>query len=128
MDYKIDVCLSEKTYNTKPTQDDVRDMRFECIELSVDEFVAKITEGYSFCALMKDNWRNKENFKCTSMLVYDVDHSDVEMNEYISKLDVVPTFAYTSPSDKDGDRRFRIIYCLDFNICTLDEYYTISKS
>lgn len=128
MDYKINVCLSEKTYNTKPTQDDVRDMRFECAELSIDEFVKAITDGHSFCALMKDNWRNKENFKCTSMLVYDVDHSDVEMNEYISELDLVPTFAYTSPSDKDGDRRFRLIYCLNFNICSLEEYYTISKS
>lgn len=124
----ISVCLSEKTYNHKPTQDDVSNMRFECCEISIDEFIDKILSGHSFCALMESNWRNKVNFKCASMLVYDIDHSMIEMDEYTSKLAIKPTFAYTSPSDKEGDRRFRLVYVLDFKICSIEEYYQISKS
>lgn len=128
MDYRLNVCVSRETYDGKPTQADISSIRYECNELTIDEFVQKITSGHTFCALMKDNWRNKNNFKCTSMLVYDIDHSDIPMNDYVSTLEIKPTFAYTSPSNKEDDCRFRLIFCLDFKICTLDEYYTISKS
>lgn len=128
MDYRLNVCVSKKTYTGKPSSNDVSEMRFESKELTIDEFINLITNGHTFCALMQNGWRNKNNFKCTSMLVYDIDHSEVEMSDYIARLDIKPTFSYTSPSDKEGDRRFRLVYLLDFSICSIEEYYTISKS
>lgn len=128
MDYSINVCLSKERYDEKPLGDVISKMRFECKELSVDEFANAIAEGYSFCALMKNNWRRKDNFQCTSMLVYDIDHTATPMDEYIEKIEIKPTIAYTSPSNKEGDYGFRLIYLLDFEICNLQDYYTFSKS
>lgn len=128
MDYKINVCLSMERYDEKPLGDVISKMRWECKELTIDDFANAISNGYSFCALMQDNWRNRNNFICTSMLVYDIDHTSTPMSEYISELQYQPTLAYTSPSNKEGDYGFRLIYLLDFKLCSLDEYYTFSKS
>lgn len=128
MDYKINVCLSKERYDEKPLGDVISKMRWECKELTIEEFANAISEGYSFCALMQCNWRKKENFICTSMLTYDIDHTETPMNDYISKLEFKPTIAYTSPSNKEGDYGFRLIYLLDFKLCSLEEYFTFSKS
>lgn len=128
MDYKINVCISKERYDEKPLGDVISKMRWECKELTIEEFANAISNGYSFCALMQNNWRNKENFICTSMLVYDIDHTSTPMSEYISELEFKPTLAYTSPSNKEGDYGFRLIYLLDFKLCSLDEYYTYSMS
>lgn len=128
MDYKINVCLSKERYDEKPLGDVISQMRFECKELSVEEFANAIAEGHSFCALMKNNWRKKDNFQCTSMLVYDIDHTAAPMSEYLSELQYRPTLSYTSPSNKEGDYGFRLIYLMDFEICNLQDYYTFSKS
>lgn len=128
MDYKINVCLSKERYDEKPLGDVISKMRWECKELTIDDFANAISNGYSFCALMQDNWRNRNNFICTSMLVYDIDHTSTPMSEYVSELEFKPTLAYTSPSNKEGDYGFRLIYLLDFKLCSLDEYYTYSVS
>lgn len=128
MDYSINVCLSKERYDEKPLGDAISKMRWECKELSVDEFANAIAEGYSFCALMQNNWRNRNNFICTSMLVYDIDHTATPMDEYIEKIEIKPTLSYTSPSNKEGDYGFRLIYLMDFEICNLQDYYTFSKS
>ena len=128
MDYKINVCLSKERYDEKPLGDVISKMRWECKELTIDDFANAISNGYSFCALMQDNWRNRNNFICTSMLVYDIDHTSTPMSEYISELEFKPTLAYTSPSNRDDDYGFRLIYLLDFKLCSLDEYYTYSVS
>lgn len=128
MDYKINVCLSKEAYDEKPLGDVISKMRWECKELTVEEFANAIAAGYSFCALMQDNWRNRNNFICTTMLVYDIDHTSTPMDEYVSGLEYKPTLAYTSPSNKEGDYGFRLIYLLDFKLCSLDEYYTYSVS
>lgn len=128
MDYKIDVCLSERAYDEKPLGNVISRMRWQCKQLTIEEFAAAIAAGHSFCALMQDNRRNRNNFVCTTMLVYDIDHCDTTMGDYLSKLQLMPTMAYTSPSNREGDYGFRLIYLLDFKICTLDEYYTYSVS
>lgn len=128
MDYKINVCLSKERYDEKPLGDVISKMRWECKELTIEEFANAISIGHSFCALMQDNWRNRKNFICTTMLVYDIDHTSTPMSEYISELEFKPTLAYTSPSNKEGDYGFRLIYLLDFKLCSLDEYYTYSMS
>lgn len=128
MDYKINVCLSKEKYDEKPNGDVISKMRWECKELTIDDFANAISQGYSFCALMQSNWRKKENFICATMLVYDIDHTSTPMSEYISELKFKPTICYTSPSNKEGDYGFRLIYILDFNLCSLDEYYTYSVS
>ena len=126
--YKIRICISKDKYTNKPNGNDIKKMRFECKELSIEEFATAIREGYSFCALMQDNWRNKNNFVCAKMLVYDIDHSKIPMQDYISNLQFHPTICYTSPSNCGGDYSFRLIFCLDKEICSLEEYYTTSMS
>lgn len=128
MDYKINVCLSKERYDEKPLGNVINKMRWECKELSVDDFANAISQGYSFCALMQNNWRDRNNFICTSMLVFDIDHCTTPMDEYIPKLEYKPTICYTSPSNTEGDYGFRLIYLLDFELCSVDDYYTFSVS
>ena len=122
------VCISRYGYDHKPTPIDVQKMQFNQMTLSTDEFIQKIVEGHSYTALMKDNHRSKDNYICSNFIVYDIDHSPISINDYLNKVEIKPTFAYTTPSNKEGDYRYRLVYLLNFDLCSVDEYYHYSKS
>ena len=124
----MDLLLSTKPYQAKPTEEEVEKMRFHEVNLDVLEFVDNIREGYSFAAMMKDNWRSMDNFEFTELLVYDIDHSDVPMDVYLQNLTIKPTVSYTSPSNTEGDYRYRLVYLLDKPIFDVNSYYRYNRS
>lgn len=124
----MDLLLSTKPYQAKPTEEEVGKMRFHEVNLDVLDFVEKIKEGYSFTAMMKDNWRSMVNFEFTELLVYDIDHSDVPMDVYLQNLTIKPTVSYTSPSNTEGDYRYRLVYLLDKPILDVNSYYRYNRS
>lgn len=126
----ITVSLSTKPFDHKPDRDtEAGKIRFKRREVTIDDFIQSVTNGYAFTSLFKDNWRHGDNYECTSLIVYDIDHSDTEMFEYIDRLSIKPTFAYTSSSNKIDDYRHRLVYILDDEmICSLNEYTLLSKS
>ena len=54
-------------------------------------------------------------FWCGSQFMFiDVDCTKASsIEEYVSKLKYRPTFGFYTPSDKPGDRRFKLVYCFD---------------
>ena len=124
----MNLLLSIKPYQVKPTEEEVGKMRFHEVNLDVLDFVEKIKEGYSFTAMMKDNWRSMDNFEFTELLVYDIDHSDIPMDKYLQNLTIKPTVSYTSPSNTEGDYRYRLVYLLDKPILDVNSYYRYNRS
>jgi hypothetical protein len=84
---------------------------FQNINVSMDELVREIGNGYAFCAQHKNNWRKKENFTTTEMLAVDIDHGmridDAIRHEFVQNFAGV---IYTTPSHNEDHHRFRIVF------------------
>lgn len=128
MDYKI--TITTLNFVTKEdAKERVKFTDYKTVDVSIDEHLSLITKGYAFCSVMKGR-RKDVNFQFSNILVYDVDDCTVQMQDYIEKLSIPPTFAYTSSSNGIEGKgcRFRLIYVLDEPIMSLKEYKLLSKS
>lgn len=110
--FKFDVTLSHKGYDHKPTQVDYRTMQWVKRKLSINDFVALITEGYSYCHIYFGSRRSKEKFKQTQTVSIDVDEAEVPLKDFIEKCSPKPTFAYETFSNNNGKKkyRYRLVY------------------
>lgn len=134
LDYTFEVSLSTEKFDHKPTDSEVKRLRFKKTQTDVSNFLSSIFDGYcyasvfssdSFCMTDKD----KEHFKYSYIVSIDVDHSSESMNELVGRLEYKPTFAYTSCNDGlDGESRFRMVYCFDDKIASFGEYEGIVLS
>ena len=130
IDLKFDLCVSVDNYTHKPTRKECSKIRFETRNVDMNEMQNLIGQGFAYTSLMRDNWRCGDNFVCSHTLTFDVDHSKISMNQYISNISIKPTLAYTSSSNGtvDGEYSFRLVYLLNNGICTMNEYETLSKT
>ncbi|MCM1451061.1 MAG: hypothetical protein NC102_02280 [Clostridium sp.] len=110
--FKFDVTLSHKGYDHKPTQVDYRAMQWVRRKLSINDFVALITEGYSYCHIYFGSRRIKEKFKQTQTVSIDVDEAEVPLKDFVDKCPLKPTFAYETFSNNNGKKkyRYRLVY------------------
>lgn len=129
MNDKFRLCISREKYDHKPTREDCQRIRFESKTVNVEEFVQLIEEGYAYTSLMKDNWRSGNNFICTNLITFDIDHSTTTMDDCIEQLELKPTVAYTSSRNglEGYGFGYRLVYLVDEEICTLVEYEDLSK-
>lgn len=129
MNDKFRLCISREKYDHKPTREDCQRIRFESKTVNVEEFVQLIEEGYAYTSLMKDNWRSGNNFICTNLITFDIDHSTTTMDDCIEQLELKPTVAYTSSRNglEEYGFGYRLVYLVDEEICTLVEYEDLSK-
>lgn len=129
-DYKFEVCISEKGYDHKPNRTtEVPKLRFAKKTIDVDDFLNFMHGGYcytgiyssdSFCMAQKTDI----NYQYSYLVSIDIDHTQVPMNDMVNRLEYKPTFAYTSCNDgKDGECRYRLVYCFDDIIKGVGEYY-----
>lgn len=137
LDYKFDVCLSEQSYDHKPNRDtEVGKLRFNQIATDIDGFADAITKGYCYTPIynvrsfgISDKTDN--NFRYSSFISVDIDHSPIEMNTMLERLEFKPTIAYTSCSNGiiEDEYSYRLIYCFEDKIEGTNEYsnyvYTI---
>lgn len=123
------ITLSKDNYKEKLPKDMVKNIEWEQRDVSVDELISLIQEGYAFTSAMNGN-RNRENYECSYMLVYDIDNSDTPMTDYVADMQYQPTFCYTSSSNmlEGKGYRFRMCYVLDEPICEARDYCVISRS
>lgn len=130
MDLTFELCISLDNYTQKPSREECRNIRFQHKTVTTDEFLNLVCDGYVYTALMKDNWRNGDNFICTNLITFDIDHSDVSMNDYVEGLEIKPTVAYTSSRNgvEGYGYGFRLVYFADEAICTLEDYATLSSN
>lgn len=127
---KFNLCVSLKSYTHKPTRKECKDLRFKTMNLNIEELQKLIEEGFAYTSPMKDNWRCGENFVCSHVLTYDIDHCKTPITTYIENLGLKPTLAYTSSSNGtvDGEYSFRLVYLLSDEICSMGEYEVLSKA
>lgn len=130
MNFKFNLCVSLDNYTQKPTREECKHIRFHLKTVDADEMIELVKNGYVYTSLMKDNWRCSSNFICSNTLTYDIDHSTVEMTEYIERLAYKPTFAYTSSRNgvEGYGYGFRLVYIIDEEICTMSDYEELSTS
>ena len=101
--------------------------------ISIEEFINLITKGYCFCHVFKHNGniltqkeKTKANFISADCIFVDVDDCQIEMNDYINKLSILPTIAYTTFNNKKNNLyRFRLIYVLNQSINNIDIYNNV---
>lgn len=84
-------------------------------EISINDFVSKISMGYAYRAGEK----SKDMFTNFQIISFDIDGCPTQLMTYIDNLKDKPTIAYTSPSNgnlehkkerEDGIYRYRLIY------------------
>ena len=127
MDLTFDLCVSLDRYEHKPTKKECAKMRFERRTVSIDDMIALVSNGHAYCSVMKDNHHSDANFISSRTLTFDIDHSSIPLQAYIAKVEHKPTFAYTSSSNGIKDYCFRMVYVLDSDITSKEEYENLSK-
>ena len=130
MNNTIGVCLSVNPYQEKVDRDKIGNIRYKMVEIPIYEFYKLVLSGYAYTSVMRDNWRNRDNYICSRTITYDIDNSDVPMGEYIDALCIEPTFAYTTSSNgvEGNGYRYRLVYVTDEEMCTVEEYAEASKA
>ncbi|MCM1139317.1 MAG: hypothetical protein NC453_12175 [Muribaculum sp.] len=110
--FKLDVTLTNKGYDHKPTNVDYRTMQWIRNKVSLNDFVACIADGYSYCHIYHGSRRVKDKFKQTQTVSIDVDDSKVSLKEFIETCTPKPTFAYETFSNNNEKckYRFRLVY------------------
>lgn len=101
-------------------------IKFVPREIDQDTFLSLAGSGYAFTYIFKGNRRKPELFLNTSVIIYDFDHCDQPMEEYIAGLMYPPTMGYTTYSNgRDGEFSFRLVYCLDTKVEDEDTFNAI---
>lgn len=121
--FRFRISISDRCYDHKPTSEEYKSMTFHVEELNADDLLDRITSGYSICHVFRDNRRIKKNFMYTNAIFIDVDDHPQSMEDFLEGCELKPSIAYTTFSDgKNGLNRFRLIYLLDEQIATTEEY------
>lgn len=142
LDYKFYASISTEAYKTKPTDKaTIAKMKFTEQSLTVGEMIQKIRQGFNFTGIFKHNGdimtateRKQTNFIKSYYIGVDCDEMTEKMSDFVSNLPIVPTIAYTTPTNnktingKYMGYRYRIIYVLDYPLeCTPEEYHAKYK-
>ena len=125
-EYEFTLFVSQKNYSSKPSKDEMPQMRFVSQKLTIESALECATQGKAFCYTFQSNKadgslsvkdKKKENFISTSAIIYDFDDMEVSMADFINAIRYKPSFAYPTYSDgKNGLSRFRLAYVLDAEI------------
>ncbi|MGN7100326.1 plasmid replication protein, CyRepA1 family [Ralstonia holmesii] len=106
----------DKLDNNDSEQKRILTHEFENLELTPDELVAFINDGYPFCAQHKGG-RKEPNFICSGYLAVDIDDgvtvSEALDNPYVRQY---ASFLYTTPSHTPEKHRFRLGFQLEHPI------------
>lgn len=141
-EYEFTLFVSQKNYSSKPSKDEMPQMRFVPQQLTIESALECAKQGKAFCYTFQSNKadgsisvkdKKKENFISTSAIIYDFDDMKVSMADYINSIPYKPSFAYPTYSDgKNGQSRFRLAYVLDEEILGESDfnaiYYAIANA
>ena len=132
--FKFDVSVSLEPSNVKPTDRDIGKMRYKRTNVTCDEFIDYIENGYCIAHVYTDNdsvfsnaTKTKKNFRYTNYISIDIDDSQMPMEQYINQIQCKPTFAYHTYSDGIKGYRYRLVYVFKEPIYS-DEYRCIYEN
>ena len=86
----FEIELTKDYYVGKPTEKDIKQMKYELKEVNQDSFSFFIQEGYCYTSVMKDDHRSKDNFIQTNIITFDIDSCSVDMDETLKRLSIKP--------------------------------------
>lgn len=99
------------------------------VEISIEDFIEHVKQGYPFAHQFTGGRRKKENFLCADVLIADIDHG-MRLEEALEDkfIRAHATFIYTTPSHTPDKHRFRIVFCLDRTLFDADGYEAMYAS
>lgn len=132
--FTFEVSYSTSSYDSKPTSDQIKYMHFEMSKTNVDEFVNKISSGYSYCAVYNNDdfgmsFKKDSNFAYTQVISVDVDKTTISLNEALERLKTTPTVAYNTFSNGHNNLYcYRLVYVFEEPIESVKQakLYTIA--
>lgn len=141
-DLKIDMSISFCTYDEKPKKDDYKTMFFQKEKLTSNKLLERIKKGHSFMSVLNNysmcvefnqksktekryQRRTERDILQTQFIGVDVDDSEIEMMNFIDKISIKPTIAYTTPNNLINGYRFRLIYILNNPIKEQSSFETL---
>jgi len=86
-------------------------------KISADELAEHIASGFAFTAHFKDGYRRTANFECADFIAADFDGT-MRLDDAL-ELSFVQNYAsliYTTPSHREEEHRFRIVFLLEETI------------
>ena len=129
-DYNFEVCISDQAFDHKPNRiTEVPKLHFTKKTVDVDDFLNYMIEGRCYTPIFSSDsfgmsGKTDINYRYSYLVSLDIDHTHVPMKDMVDKLDYKPTLAYTSCNDgKDGEYKYRLVYCFDDKIEGIGEYY-----
>lgn len=141
--HKVLASISTQRFTSKPTDDLISNQTFKEREIDLRSLAIEASQGHSICNLFNlplvdgcfaMSGRNLNNLRGAYMVFVDIDNAIIDMDKFINKLSMKPSFAYYSFSDHlDRDdlgrviRRFHMVYVLD-SMIDRDQYKGIYKA
>jgi hypothetical protein len=127
--YRTDVFISKKfqlSLNTnwigKPRDRSITAKGWGNVELTIDELIDEIGQGYAFGPQYKDGHRRKVNFLGADLLVADIDFGLSIDDALHHPLAQYLTFLYTTSHHSAEAHRFRMVFALPRTIHDVDDY------
>lgn len=110
--FKLECEISSFGIDHKPVGKEIAEIRSSMgvVSLGVDEFIEKIGSGYTFvpCRWGKDNCTHQG----VQTVVFDIDGSDMGLDEFVEKLNDRPSIWYNTFSSGNVIK-FRLVYVFD---------------
>ena len=132
--FNFEVSYSTSSYDAKPSSDQIKFMHFVMSKTNVDEFVNKISSGYSYCAVYNlDDFgmsqKKDSNFAYTQVISVDIDKTTTPLNEALKSLKTTPTVAYNTFSNGHNNLYcYRFVYVFEEPIASIKQakLYTLA--
>lgn len=123
------ITLSTKNFTKKP-KSELNNLTYSLEEITPIELYNKIIEGYCYQGhydyqgtfTFKGSGSKKDHYIGSWVVSIDIDHFDDDMETYLKSLQIKPTFAYETFSNKKNDYCFRLCYCFNEEIIGKESY------
>lgn len=123
------ITLSTKNFTKKP-KGELFNLTYSLQDITPIELYEKIIEGYCYQGhydyqgtfTFKGIGAKTQHYIGSWVVSIDIDHFDDDMETYLKSLQVKPTFAYETFSNKKNDYCFRLCYCFNEEIIGKESY------
>lgn len=128
----MQISISKEKYQSKNTIEFATIVFTTIIVNTINEIAYLLKKGYVLAHVFKceNNTftikeKNKNNFIQTNLVIFDIDESDISLEEAYEKLSVKPSIAYTTFNNGIKGFRYRYIFAFKHEIISEVEYKTI---
>jgi len=129
---QFQVSVSYDAYQTKPNNNEIKEIFFIKRTVNVNELSQLISNGHSSCHVYtRDKFmttnKNNKNFSEANFIVLDFDHSPLNLKYVLDNVIIKPSIAFETFSNTQNDFRFKLIYLLDNPVNDIQKYKRITE-